>query len=890
MAKFTDKISNLINSQAPEFVVTDHPKFLEFVKSYFTFMESAEISVTSVQTSDGIRLESELNTDTSTLQLDASRLDTDRTQLDAGDKVILESSTYGKFTRGETVTGQTSKATAVILKEDLANGKLYISAQNKFIEGESLVGASSNATAILGDYKPNPVNTIQQLLEFRDPDKVISNFLTKFRNEFLNTIPENLDGSVDKRKLIKNIKSVYRAKGTNRGHEIFFRMLFGLPSETIYPRENMLRISDGKWTTNKILRAIAFAGSDTSLLIGRTITGQSSGATAIVEAVSKFQIGANEITEFTLGGSSIQGTFQTGEEVRGTQSDDASVFIKATTSGIPGTISITNDGFLSAENDSVPITGGGTGSIIQVNAIGNGGITDFIIDDAGNSFEIGDDLVFNNANTDGGGAVAKVSLVNGGLTPEDSTSTTDDHIILEDETVRGDSYTGNKVVQESGTGINDITDIRIINPGSNYTTLPTITVTSSAGESAKILANGNNIGRVLGLKIVEPGAEYHQSPTPPTLSVPGVMILKDITGTFVADQGMTSLDSSSSTITATSVSFNSTLQTLKFKAASGTFQVGRTITLANGATATIARVQQATATTTVTAVGDTNGAFINEDGHISDDAMRIQDSLYYQDFSYVIKVGRAINDWRDSFKKTMHTAGFYFTGQVNIESRISAQISQPVDGQISGISESPIFGVISQLFSTIFGRRLGTVDDGTSQRANAQQGVDPDFDDSTSEHFTPNTRDVTLRRFYTLILNQRSTLYNITSRGDTYLRGFAYGGPTMKRLQIGSAPFSSSNMYSGTHTHAQTTAIAGSINGTNRYISPLKLVNWAEHRVTGFSDTDIDGERFTLAEYDIAQMKQPITIPTEIIVSAPGTTFDTTSIKFDTTTVTFDQT
>ena len=66
--------------------------------------------------------------------------------------------------------------------------------------------------------------------------------------------------------------------------------------------------------------------------------------------------------------------------------------------------------------------------------------------------------------------------------------------------------------------------------------------------------------------------------------------------------------------------------------------------------------------------------------------------------------------------KKQCTRRFYFTGQVNIESRISAQISQPVDGQISGISESPIFGVISQLFSTIFGRRLGTVDDGTSQK------------------------------------------------------------------------------------------------------------------------------------------------------------------------------
>ena len=131
MAKFTDKISTLIDSQLPDFVLADHPKFLEFVKSYYTFMESAELSVTSVQTTDGVRLESEITTDTSNLLLDASRLDTDRTQLDTGDKVILESSTYGKFTRGETITGQTSKATATVLKEDLDNGKLYISAQNK---------------------------------------------------------------------------------------------------------------------------------------------------------------------------------------------------------------------------------------------------------------------------------------------------------------------------------------------------------------------------------------------------------------------------------------------------------------------------------------------------------------------------------------------------------------------------------------------------------------------------------------------------------------------------------------------------------------------------------------------------------------------------------------
>src|SRR6056300_1698153 len=197
MATFKDKISQLINSQAPEFVVEQHPKFLEFIKTYYTFMESAELVVTSVQTTDGIQLETE-TAQTNALLLDGSRIDSDRTQLDTGDKIILESSAFGKFTRGETITGQTSNATAIILAEDLTNGRLFISAQDKFIDGEIVLGNSSNASATINSYRPNPVNNIQDLLNFRDPDKVISSFLTKFRNEFLNTLPENLSTGVDK--------------------------------------------------------------------------------------------------------------------------------------------------------------------------------------------------------------------------------------------------------------------------------------------------------------------------------------------------------------------------------------------------------------------------------------------------------------------------------------------------------------------------------------------------------------------------------------------------------------------------------------------------------------------------------------------------------------------
>ena len=92
MASFKDKISLLIEKQAPEFVLNDHPKFLEFVKTYYTFMESAELAVTSIESTDGIRLETETAQENN-LVLDASRLDTDRTQLDAGDKIILDTRT-----------------------------------------------------------------------------------------------------------------------------------------------------------------------------------------------------------------------------------------------------------------------------------------------------------------------------------------------------------------------------------------------------------------------------------------------------------------------------------------------------------------------------------------------------------------------------------------------------------------------------------------------------------------------------------------------------------------------------------------------------------------------------------------------------------------------------
>jgi len=766
MANFKNKISNLITSQVPDFVLEDHPKFVEFLKTYYTFMEAAELVVTSVETTDGIRLETETN-QKNNLLLDGSRLESEKTILDAGDKIILESSSYGKFVKGEIIIGQTSKATSIVLTEDLDNRRLFIVAQDKFIQGETLLGSSSNASAIINNYRPNPVNNIQELLNFRDPDKAISNFLINFRNEFLSTFPENLNANVNKRNLIKNVKSLYQSKGTKKGNELFFRLLFNETAETIYPREQLLRVSDGKFTKNRILRSLELEG-ETLNLIGRTITGRTSNATAIVENISKFLIGSSTVSEFVLNKDSMLGTFLVGEQITGTITDTDDILIKAIITGIPISHTVTNSGVLHSEGESVSIVGGGQGSIVQTKSITSGSISEIIIDNPGTGYSIGDELVFDNTNTNGAGAAGFISIVNGGIILEDGSN---DRIVLEESTTQEDAYSGNKFVQEFGTGIGDITDVYLYNSGSGYTKLPIVTI-ASTGNDAILKSYTTDIGGVLDLKILEYGKGYENSPTPPTLILYKNLILTNTSGIFIEGETVTT----STSVTATVVNYNQYTGLLVLKNSSGTITQNSTI-LGNssGSTGTIFRSNSATASLTVGSVADTEGVYINEDGFVSENTIKIQDSLYYQDFSYVIKVGRSIAEWRDTFKKTMHTSGFYLTGQVDISTRLNAKIRFPITGAVSGQIQEPLFSIINTLFGTIFGRRLGTLTDGTTKRADANVGFNADLNPNTIHPFTPGTRDVTL---YSPAIG-----ISLTSRvrgvinGITVNDGFVYAGP-----------------------------------------------------------------------------------------------------------------
>ena len=857
MANFKDKISNLINSQVPDFVLEDHPLFLDFVKAYYQLMESAEITLTNIGDPDHLVLE---GTTAAKILLNGTNVSKD----DGDDNVLLEDTSYGDFQNGETITGATSGATTTVLIEDVdGGGRLFVAHQNKFIEGELITGSSSGAEATIGKYRANPVQNIQQLLDYADVDKTISGFLSKFRNSFLTSVPDTLHGDIDKRQLVKNIKSLYQAKGTKRASEIFFKLLFNEDAEIRYPKDEMLRVSDGKWDTKKIIRCLALGTSEPTNLIGQTITQANNPvsatvneATAIVEDVFKFLIGGVEVTELVVGDDSVSGTFVAGETITGTDNTDDDVLVSLSVSKIIDEKTITNDGALYNEDDTVEITAGGSGASVKIGTIGPGTIQEVLVDTGGSGYAVGDNINFGSGN-----ATAKVSVVNGGVTLESGTGT--GQLILEDETGKNDQYFGNKVVQEEGSGNEDITDIRMIEFGNGYTSLPSVTVTSSGGSGAKLLAYGSEIGRALTMKVIESGYNYQASPAP-TIKLPTYILYNGLSGGLTEGETITG---GTSSVTAEIVSIDTTLQIVKAKNHSGSFVEGETITGGNGATFTALRLQQATGTLSTGTVVTTDGTFINEDGWVSENSMKVQDSLLYQDYSYIIKVGRSINEWRDAYVKTLHSAGFYFQGEIAIQTSLNAQIKR-ITGLNSGV-EGILKTLLTRIYSKLIGRRLGTESDGTSLRANANEVVAADFDTDTITQFSKTTRDVTLKT-QPLVIDYVSRVRRDINSVNVR-QGFAYAGPRF-----------------GTINKMIQTAFGLTANGTPSS-SGITFEQLSAIKVKG-TRTSLDGTGaifLMTSSEEGRKIKTNFTIPAQI-GALQGDTFDETQTKFDSGNVKFD--
>ena len=791
-----DKVSLQIEMQMPDFVQAENPNFISFMKAYYEFMESAELKLTSLGSIDSMIMENQPIG--STILNYVILEDTNLYRPGQTNTVLMEDTTTGAFVNDETIVGQTSYATATIRVEDInANSRLFISAQSDFVIGEQIVGQTSNATGVISDYTANPVQNIQQLMEYADIDDTIDSFFNQFKEAFLRTIPRDLTSGVDERNLLKNIKDLYRAKGQRKGHELFFRILLNEDVSLSYPKDDMLRVSAGNWSEEQILRvtkiddtilmenASASAGdifilnenggqiitedsvtgtSNLLYLVGQEITqnlvadlsilpgGAYYGlgypiigmATALVDSITSYKYAGQDVYELVLSNGSLVGTFATGHTITAVSNADPDVTLYGKLASI---VTEYNAGSTSSQYYDItdPITvaaDNGNDASVKIGALSSGNIPDIIVDAGGSGYENGDVVTVNNANTNGAGLVAEVAMVNGGIAPEagdlvgewgveletntpgapgdielETASGTGlikqqeaydmlaiDHIVLENYTVFGDGVEGNKIAQEVGTGNGDITDVVVNNPGEGYTKTPLLTLpTTGSRTGATIYAKGVNVGKIEDVTILDAGVHYT---SPVTLNPYTNFLCTDFSvADFLLNETITGATSGA---TGTFKNTESTRNIVQLVNVVGTFAAGaeksgETITGAlSGATAVIDSYTTPSMSASHGVLGETSGRYLNEDGFIDERSKKIQDSYYYQDFSYVVKSSSSINTWRDQLLAAVHPAGWQVFGQVDIST-----VVQSIANITSIVGLGPLFKVI---YTMLIGRRLGTTD------------------------------------------------------------------------------------------------------------------------------------------------------------------------------------
>ena len=407
-----------------------------------------------------------------------------------------------------------------------------------------------------------PYEIIGSLDNYANVDKTVDDFLQYFKKQFGEDIPEAVFANANKPFVLKHLRDFYRTKGSVKSFEFLFRLLYKEEITIEFPGKNILRTSDGKYDENKFIRVIDSSG-DISNIIGKQITGQTSGSVAVVERIITELIGRYCVSTIFLSG--VEGTFLAEENITdGVYSFEVGSMIVDTT--------ITNPGCSYSIGDIVSIVGGGIGSggFIRVKEIHTGSFKEFTISNGGTGYKNDERLNIDNTN----------KLVIDGRSAS---------IFV-------------KEVDVNGTILN----IEIENSGSGYIGLPTISGGSGTGADISFLINTSGIGGIKSVDIISTGYGYKPAPT------------LDLTSSGFGDA--------------------------QIDAIIGGYDNTPEFT------------------------------FINTDGFLSSDKY-IQDSFFYQLFSYEITSTHNITQWRDIVKRVVHPAGLALFGRYQFLSHLETKLS-----------------------------------------------------------------------------------------------------------------------------------------------------------------------------------------------------------------------
>ena len=157
-----------------------------------------------------------------------------------------------------------------------------------------------------------------------------------------------------------------------------------------------------------------------------------------------------------------------------------------------------------------------------------------------------------------------------------------------------------------------------------------------------------------------------------TESFGGAATANVITSTFLEGELVYQGDSLATSTAQGYVSTNSGWQigprVLKIVDYTGSFSQGSRITgVISKSSGIMSDIKVATGVLEIGSITKTTGQFIDDVGKPSEIIQKIQDSYYYQDFSYAVKSAVSIGDWKEILIKNVHPASFKVFGELNLD-------------------------------------------------------------------------------------------------------------------------------------------------------------------------------------------------------------------------------
>lgn len=583
------------------------------------------------------------------------------------------SSITGTFIRDEIVIGSISKSTGII-KQVESNGNIIVKSTSSvpFSRYENVVGQTSGAIGVVSEVKDNVVRKSGKLIDYRTIDNSVDKYVDFLKEELYDNIPKNVYGNA--KDIALRYKQLYQSKSNEDSYKFLLKHLYNQNSEFYYPGTDLLRISDGKFEKTKIIRSAI--NDQIFNYINKTVVGKTSGALGNVVDIRKFFVGSIEIAEMTL--TLVDGVFTAGETIE--VLNDTSI-ANTTLYGMITGFSLSDAGSGYEVGDTVSIAGDGSEAQATVASIKQSPITALKVNSTGYGYQLNTTATVNNSGTGGSGLIIRVTeLANTYTVTSGANTYTVGEVSKVSIINRGsDYYKKPSVTLEdaviSSLGLLSENLITINNAGTNYGVGNTLVFTGGSGSNAAGIVASVVETTTYDLKfeddtkmIAETGKDIIKNED---WSVTGPISRIELTN---YGDGYTTSNLPTITVSSTTGSSANLIATnIQGKSANVSIDVANNATGIGSIREIVIKdfgINYTTATANVSSYGDGNanltpiisGLGVKEGNWISDDGKvnykKIQDSYYYQDFSYVIKSGLVFNAYKDTVKKLLHPPAY----------------------------------------------------------------------------------------------------------------------------------------------------------------------------------------------------------------------------------------